>query len=666
MLKYNGKEFRNLEDQVGYLTDAFKSGKLIDELGIKVLGVFSDLTTAKETIRPPYEYGDAFEIGTQKPYNLYIYTRNIEDFFDFGPFPAPGPKGDLGPTPSISINANVTNTTGAPEATVTKTGTDEAPIFNFTFKGLKGERGQTGMQGVQGPRGFQGPTGPIGPRGYTGPKGDVGPAFKLLGDLTSTSQLPSPTAELQAQGAAYTIPNAQDIKHIWVIQGTDNLLWTDIGVSGVQGPQGDPGIGINSLKTVKDIGAPSITYNTTDGITINNTERYTYITAGSGAEVDVSTEKKIPLIAGEGISIDATAEADKAIIKSLSSNISNGTGQGSLLQTNVKSSSGTPYTNVASGPASIAFGKNTKAQGNTDFVIGQNNTDNSSGSFVGGSNCENIGNYAFVFGRYLNNTQIGAVRLGSYNKENDYTAFSIGIGDVDNRKNGLEYDAYTNTLSVPTGDILYGTNLQGNNANFSGEVKIGKHFIGELGGPFVFKVGSYFKTPDVSGFEVNRDGDTTFFGKLKSGRTPTESDDVVRKKDLDIADTKYLKRNLVSVEAVVTLKPNGVQGVYKLSDLTNFKTVFGKSIKGNGNVDLYKHNIKGVSGNSTFYLRIYSSNPLNANSIADLKTLLGDTFEESCTGTNGIIAITQISVVFNDGTTTGLSAYSITDTVTTV
>ena len=213
-------------------------------------------------------------------------------------------------------------------------------------------------------------------------------------------------------------------------------------------------------------------------------------------------------------------------------NLENGAGKGSLIQKTV-SSSGTPYNNQASGPASIAFGKNTKAQGNTDFVIGQNNEDNSSGSFVGGSNCENTGNYAFVFGRYLNNTQIGAVRLGYYNKDNDYTAFSIGIGDVDNRKNGLEYDAYTNTLSIPTGDIIYGTNLQGNNANFSGEVKIGKHFIGELGGPFVFKVGSYNKTPDVSGFEIDRDGNTTFFGKLKSGRTPVEDTDVVRKLELD-------------------------------------------------------------------------------------------------------------------------------------
>ena len=316
MLEYNGKEFRNLEDQVGYLTAAFNSGKLIDELGIKVLGVFPDLTTAKETIRPPYEYGDAFEIGTEKPYNLYIYTRNIEDFFDFGPFPAPGPKGDLGPTPSISINANVTNTTGTPEATVTKTGTDESPIFNFTFKNIKGERGQTGMQGVRGFEGSRGYQGPIGPRGLKGEKGDTGPAFKLLGDLTSTSQLPTPTVALQAKGSAYTIPNAQGIKHIWVIQGTDNLLWVDIGVSGVQGPKGDPGTGINDLQSVVDIGTPGVIYNFNNGITVNSTERYTY---GDGEQVDVPTQRKIPIRPGvgfdAGIAIGANSTNDMILIK---------------------------------------------------------------------------------------------------------------------------------------------------------------------------------------------------------------------------------------------------------------------------------------------------------------------------------------------------------------
>ena len=500
MLEYNGKEFRNLEDQVGYLTEAFKSGKLIDELGIKVLGVFPDLTTAKETIRPPYEYGDAFEIGTTKPYDLYIYTRNVEDFFDFGPFPAPGPKGDLGPSPSISINANVTNTTGTPEATVTKTGTDEAPTFNFTFKNIKGERGQTGMQGIQGPRGFQGPTGPIGPRGYTGPKGDVGPAFKLLGDLTSTSQLPSPTAALQAQGAAYTIPNAQGVKHIWVIQGTDNLLWVDLGESGVQGPKGDDGIGINNLRTIKDIGAPSITYNTTDGITIQGTERYTYITAGSGAQVDVNTEKKIPLIAGEGISIDATNEADKAVIKSLSSNIKNGTGTGSLVQKTV-SSSGTPYANEASGSGSVALGKKVKSKGNTTFVIGQENEAiaDTSASFTSGRLNANRGSYNITGGENNANNNSWNLVIGKGNSVSD-GRFGI-VSGLNNVYTGP--GDYKNTSVSILGNNLYAQYYQPSD----GALLIGRYNEVEGTSGRLFVIGNGTSKDDrKNAFEVLEDG----------------------------------------------------------------------------------------------------------------------------------------------------------------
>lgn len=102
-------------------------------------------------------------------------------------------------------------------------------------------------------------------------------------------------------------------------------------------------------------------------------------------------------------------------------------------------------------------------------------------------------------------------------------------------------------------------------------------------------------------------------------------------------------------------------------DNHDFKTLFGNhSITGTGNIDLFKHNIKGTSGNSTFYLRFYSSNNLKANSLTDLKTLLGATFDESCTGSNGIMAITETKVLFEDGTTASIAGYAITDTVTTI
>lgn len=99
----------------------------------------------------------------------------------------------------------------------------------------------------------------------------------------------------------------------------------------------------------------------------------------------------------------------------------------------------------------------------------------------------------------------------------------------------------------------------------------------------------------------------------------------------------------------------------------SLKTIFGnQSLVGEGNIDLYKHSIKGKSGTSTFYLRLYSSNNLKVSSITDLKTLLGSTFEESATGSNGIIAITNEKVLFADGTDASISGYTITDTVTTI
>ena len=99
----------------------------------------------------------------------------------------------------------------------------------------------------------------------------------------------------------------------------------------------------------------------------------------------------------------------------------------------------------------------------------------------------------------------------------------------------------------------------------------------------------------------------------------------------------------------------------------SLKTLFGnKSLVGEGNINLYKHSIKGKSGNSTFYLRLYSSNNLKVNSLTDLKTLLGATFEESATGSNGIMAITNEKVLFANGTDASIVGYTISDTVTTI
>ena len=231
MLTFDGKQFRNLEEQV--LKNADDINYLINEqgvlnqFGIKVVGqvdYLNSLPTVDEykTSYPGWEYGDAFAVGTVSPYSLYILTRanesNPNDYwFNIGLFPMPGsqgPKGDKGDT-------------GA--------------------RGPIGLQGPQGVQGIQGPTGAQGPIGQTGPQGVQGPKGDAGEkgepgeSFKIVGSLTTTGQLPTPTEDIRTN--AYLIPDSNGYNHLWVITGTTTLVWTDAGqITGVQGPQGVQGI----------------------------------------------------------------------------------------------------------------------------------------------------------------------------------------------------------------------------------------------------------------------------------------------------------------------------------------------------------------------------------------------------------------------------------------
>ena len=67
-----------------------------------------------------------------------------------------GENGKDGITPEITINATVNNSTGVPNVSVEKTGTIENPIFNLSFKNLKGEKGENGRDGTDGSNGIDG------------------------------------------------------------------------------------------------------------------------------------------------------------------------------------------------------------------------------------------------------------------------------------------------------------------------------------------------------------------------------------------------------------------------------------------------------------------------------------------------------------------------------
>ena len=190
MLNFGNKEFRNLQEQVlknmSDIHDIKSMSVVLDEFGIKVIG---QLDSAEEL--PEYsedlEYGDAYAVGTEPPYTMYIWTRTDEEededgfWFNIGQFPVPGPQGPAG---------------------------------------------QDGQDGAQGPQGPQGPTGATGATGAQGPKGDTGTSYIILGQVDSSSELPNPLL-VDRQGA-YLV-GEEEPYDLYVITGTSVLEWFNAG-----------------------------------------------------------------------------------------------------------------------------------------------------------------------------------------------------------------------------------------------------------------------------------------------------------------------------------------------------------------------------------------------------------------------------------------------------
>lgn len=335
MITVNGKEYRNLEEQVlknqKDIQDFKDGNQTIAEFGITVVGILSDASQLPST---GDNYGDAYLIGTATPYDMRVWTRDVANqsakWVDLGAFPLQGPKGERG-----EIGSTITIGNGTPTSIPTRAGdyfinfingnwymsvesTEGGYIwvYRFNLKGEKGDRGEQGKQGVQGIPGEQGKTGPIGPQGIQGETGPVGPAFNIQGTLASTDNLPTPTEQMQDKGYAYLIPNSEGVKHIWVVQGNDVekvFMWVDIGVSGVQGPKGETGTGIDTLTdTNLTLGNTTVTYDTTEGMNINSTMRQTY---GDGQQHDSMLDLNIPIKPGNGILIDKNENEESVEIK---------------------------------------------------------------------------------------------------------------------------------------------------------------------------------------------------------------------------------------------------------------------------------------------------------------------------------------------------------------
>ena len=339
-LIYDKTIYRNLEEQVlknqSDILDIKKGVGVLNQFGVKVIGEVDTIAEVPNVpvykeLHPDWDYGDAYAVGTKAPYSLLVLTRaddkNPEDhWFNIGKFPEPGPKGEKGEQGTIIYNGNATPTTS-----LGRNGDyyinyadgywyiKQSDTWNraFTLKGNKGDTGATGPVGPQGPQGVQGLQGVQGPQGIQGQKGEQGIGIYLIGTVSASTYLPDPTT--QRADAAYFV-GTEAPYDLYIIMNGTTKTWKNAGkyTVGPAGPQGNPGIGIDTMTYfTPTYGAATLTYSTDEGLVITSSAHFVYEGATGALEKSVNSDVNIPMKGVNGISMDVEESGSVLVLKGI-------------------------------------------------------------------------------------------------------------------------------------------------------------------------------------------------------------------------------------------------------------------------------------------------------------------------------------------------------------
>ena len=241
MITINGKELRNLEEQVlknkQDIARHYNIDRVIADFGIRVLGEVDKL---EDIPAQTYEYGDCYLVGTTYPKDFYVYTRANPDvgepddyWLDIGPLSIVGPQGIQGPEgPKGDTGESTRWYYIDSQRPVYPENPKEGDMALFGsgvlyYSGGKWNQGLSirGSQGPQGNQGIQGPEGPQGEQGIQGPKGDTGGAITIRGIVPTVGELPTPS-QISSSSDAYLVGSAAPYT-LYVIVGDQ---WTSLGV----------------------------------------------------------------------------------------------------------------------------------------------------------------------------------------------------------------------------------------------------------------------------------------------------------------------------------------------------------------------------------------------------------------------------------------------------
>ena len=250
MLSINGKELRNLEEQVlknkEDIAAHYNIDRVLADFGIRIIGQVDSADDLPDPSTFEGEYGDAYAVGVSDPYSFYIWTRadlnagHPNDYwFDIGPLAIvgpvgprgePGQRGERGPVGTQIYAFKELPTLPNPlfkQGDLVVNGDGyiyKATQYNYwvnTGVSLKGPAGMTGATGPQGERG------PVGERGEKGNTGDPGAFIHIYGQVENVDQLPSPES-LNNLSLAYLVgPN--NTLYVQVGKEPETAEWTNLG-----------------------------------------------------------------------------------------------------------------------------------------------------------------------------------------------------------------------------------------------------------------------------------------------------------------------------------------------------------------------------------------------------------------------------------------------------
>jgi len=266
--------YLNLQEQVGknkHDIEELRTVKFnLERAGVRVVGEEANASDLPDPITYTGQLGDAYLIGTEAPYDMYIYTQpsvgetNFK-WFNIGAFPALGPQGEVGPEGPQGPQGDASNWRfGTVNPSILDKDREHDGYLNTTT-GMVFEFSGTNwvpIGSIQGPRGIQGPIGPQGPTGATGAQGNQGPqgpagiTIEIIGVVDTLGSLPDPSTV--SRNAGYILESGDD-KNLYIIVEDENqdLTWYDAGAfTGVPGTAAGFGI-ISATTTTKPAGYPA-------------------------------------------------------------------------------------------------------------------------------------------------------------------------------------------------------------------------------------------------------------------------------------------------------------------------------------------------------------------------------------------------------------------------